>query len=375
MARVLHLLDRSVHDEAIATLAQLVVHLGPPTYEHLVGLIGRPLPSSLQGAAADVIRFSHRLGSPLLTARPIRQAIRRCDVQLVHGWSAWVALIARIAGRNRCPVIVNIDAFPGRRGPGRGRCRCAHDEAESKAMLDCTTVFPSKRLRDRAVEAGLCDVCCGVIRPAADLRVFEEGRRQGLRKRLGIDENAPVLLTSPPPSRPGGHYYAVWAAAILQQIWPNIRVVVPGVSAEGRRLRRFAESFHLPEILVSTGDDLAFERLLSIANVMVMAATDDVPTGALGSAMSVGVPVVASAVPAVAEYLVDGHNGLLCEPRDPMKLAARIRTVLRDGDLVRGTCEAARVQGREFFDLARLVTEYRALYEDVLAGRKPFAHK
>ena len=57
-----------------------------------------------------------------------------------------------------------------------------------------------------------------------------------------------------PPTREGGHFYAVWAAAILHQIWPDARLIVPGVSREQRRLHRLIDGIYCPDIYRLTAD-------------------------------------------------------------------------------------------------------------------------
>jgi glycosyltransferase involved in cell wall biosynthesis len=82
-------------------------------------------------------------------------------------------------------------------------------------------------------------------------------------------------------------------------------------------------------------------------------------------AMALGVPVIASRLPALAELLADGRAGLLVPPEDPRALAdaiARIRgdTALRADLLAAGRDEVA--QRRTWQQVAR---SYRKLYEQL----------
>jgi glycosyltransferase involved in cell wall biosynthesis len=51
-------------------------------------------------------------------------------------------------------------------------------------------------------------------------------------------------------------------------------------------------------------------------------------------AQAAGVPVIASRVGAIPEFVRDGDNGLLCAPGDPVDLAAKIRQVIETPSLV-----------------------------------------
>lgn len=368
MVRILHLIDETVGEDSLVTLRQLVARLVTPTHEHLIGVIGPMETPAFSGSTAGVVRFGRRWGWALASALPVRAAMRDRGVAIIHAWSDSAAAIAQLAAGGDDRVVVTASVPPARRSWSRWWSACAGLSSSRTPAVVC----PSRLFYRRAIEAGFPDAQCGVIRPAVDFAAINEAKRSIRRESLGIAQDAPVLLTAWPPSRPGGHYYAVWAAAVLQQVWPNLRIILPGVSRECCRLQRFAASFQQPGLLVTPGRRFEFERLLAASNLMVIAATDDVPTGAIAWAMAAGVPIVGSAIPAVAEYIADHQNGLLCKAGEPMVLASRIRTAMLDAALTRRISETARGQAFEVFGLSRLVSQYRALYDNVLTRRSPF---
>ena len=75
--------------------------------------------------------------------------------------------------------------------------------------------------------------------------------------------------------------------------------------------------------------------------------------------MAAGLPVVASRLPSLAEYVTDGQEGLLVAPDDSEALAAGIRRLLADAPLRAAMSDAARRRAAEFtWDArgARIVT-------------------
>jgi glycosyltransferase involved in cell wall biosynthesis len=368
MVRILHLIDETVGDDSLVTLRQLMHRLAAPTHEHLLGVVGPMETPAWAGPAGNTIHFGRRLGWVLASALPVHAALRDRGVQIAHAWSDPTAAIAQLAATGGCRIVVTVSAPPAARPWSRWWSAFGGSPSSPAPAIVC----PSQLFFRRAIEAGIPTIRCGVIRPGVDFAAINAGKRSMRRESLGIAGSGPVLLTPPPPSRPGGHYHAVWATAVLQQIWPDVRIILPGVSRECRRLQRFAASFHQPDLVVTPGRRFEFEQLLAIADFMVVAAVDDVATGAIAWAMAAGVPIVASAVPAVAEYIADHQNGLLCKPGRPMVLASRIRTALQDASLMRRLSEAARGQAFEVFSVTRLIRQYRALYENVLHRRHPF---
>jgi len=76
-------------------------------------------------------------------------------------------------------------------------------------------------------------------------------------------------------------------------------------------------------------------------------------------AMACGVPVVASAVGGLAETVVHGVTGLHVPPRDPIALAAAVRTLLANGPMRQrmGAAAAHRAQGYGWPDIAARTLE------------------
>ncbi|MFI5143426.1 MAG: glycosyltransferase family 4 protein [Thermoanaerobaculales bacterium] len=94
-------------------------------------------------------------------------------------------------------------------------------------------------------------------------------------------------------------------------------------------------------------------------------------TGTLREAMSLGKPVVATAVAGNPELVEDGISGLLVPPREVETLAAAISRLLRDRELAQRLGAAARERIRRHFSttlrLDRLEELYRKVVEERLA--------
>jgi glycosyltransferase involved in cell wall biosynthesis len=85
-------------------------------------------------------------------------------------------------------------------------------------------------------------------------------------------------------------------------------------------------------------------------------------------AMALGVPCIATSIPAITAMVVDGESALLVPPGDAAALARAIRTLLEDPDLGRRLGETARRIASERFTAARMREGTLRVFEQVLAA-------
>jgi glycosyltransferase involved in cell wall biosynthesis len=106
-------------------------------------------------------------------------------------------------------------------------------------------------------------------------------------------------------------------------------------------------------------------RLIAAADVFVLASRQEGLPVALMEAMSVGAPIVATAVGGVPEVITDGVNGLVVPPNDPAALADALERLSSDPDL-RSRLGARALIDSAVFDVARSSREIEDIYRRVL---------
>jgi len=146
-------------------------------------------------------------------------------------------------------------------------------------------------------------------------------------------------------------------------------------SAETARLRGLAEQLDVADRLqlrcaVAAAD---MPALLRSADVVVCTPTDDSSGVVALNAMACGVPVVASAVGALLDIVVDDVTGRLVAHRDPRQLANIVNSLLRDSFLRRSLGGAGRDRTTARYRWDRIAADTERLYQASLVGRKPSA--
>ena len=110
------------------------------------------------------------------------------------------------------------------------------------------------------------------------------------------------------------------------------------------------------------------EEILSIADLFLMPSASETFGLAALEAMACGVPVVSTDVGGLPEVNVEGETGFLRPIGDVEGMTAAARTVLTQPDLHARMAEAARRVAVERYDIDRIVPQYEAHYQRVVAG-------
>ena len=357
--RILHILDRTCDPTVFQRLATLTARADTTHSEHIVCTIHGP--TAVEAARflrTPIHRAESRWGRWFAYAPALGAIIRRVLPRTVHAWGAEA-------------VAACASSAPGR--PMALTCLDPADTADVGRRLralppGAAVVAGSQVVRARLIAEGMDPARTVVIRGPVDFKAINEARAAGVRQRVVADAR-PVALLSGPPSRAGGQYFGLWAAAIVKQVIPGLRVMMPYASAEADRLSGFVRDIGLEDMLIVPPPESTWPELLACADVFLAPAADEVCVEPLGWAMAAGVPIVGTAVRSVAELIADRSNGLLCKPREPRALAAKLLAALEDADLCRRIAEVARGQAYEVFSVRAFADNYRRVFDNLAAGR------
>ena len=143
-----------------------------------------------------------------------------------------------------------------------------------------------------------------------------------------------------------------------------LRVVLIGRGSEERRLRERAASLGLGGRVVFPGEILDAARLFRGFDVYAAtSAKEGMPLAPL-EAMALGVPVLASDIPAHRELLGDASAALVAGT--PERFADALRGLLTDGVARARLAAEQRTRARSEFDVRHMLTTVEAIYGEVL---------
>jgi glycosyltransferase involved in cell wall biosynthesis len=316
----------------------------------------RRMMSALQDAQQQVVE--HVItgqGADLRSAVPgfawtLRSAWSKERPDVVHafGWAGGLAALA--AARDEgLPVVTAFGSLA---------------MTERRHGLDSPQLQPERSRLERAIGSSSCAVIAASSEEAGDLVRMGVSRRRVHVIPAGVDTS---VFTQEGPVSPQAR------GAEKAAVKPRIATAADVDDEQAVTLARAMAAVPGAELIacpssVSSGGELA--ALLRSADVFVHVPVHAPRGTACLQAMACGVPVIASAVGAHVDIMVDGTTGLLVPPGRPDLLAARIRHLLAHPILrqASGVAAADRAQSRYARD--RVTAETLAVYESAAQVRQ-----
>lgn len=199
--------------------------------------------------------------------------------------------------------------------------------------------------------------------------------KQAARRRLNLPETGQILLTFGAIRPYKGILELISVLPEVRRRCPTVHLVVAGPLLVGNEAEYHqaiqragmerAVTFHaryVPHADVAT--------YFSAADVAVYNYCDVTDSGALRIACSLGVPVVATAVGAFAEFLRDGATGRLVPPHAPTALATALCDILEDRKAAMRMAEAAQTLSVSQWSWQDSARQTVSLYEAVMIGKR-----
>lgn len=169
--------------------------------------------------------------------------------------------------------------------------------------------------------------------PGVDRNIFFPHEHSLVRQQLGLPQSNPLILW---PRGLGGYLNSelfLEALAILAKDVPEIRAVIitsVGGSEKEKSHKLLARKLNIEKNIFWVPKVKHFEMALyhACADVMVSLSSKDSRPNVMLEAMACGTPVVMTDLPQIREWVMDGENGYLIDPKNPSQVAKRIRYLL-----------------------------------------------
>ena len=157
------------------------------------------------------------------------------------------------------------------------------------------------------------------------------------------------------------------AARRVRESVPEARFVLAGEGELTEPLRALAAELGLGREVFFTGRCERVAELLAVSDVCVLSSTAEGFSNSILEYMAAARPVVATDVGGAREAVVEGETGYLVRAGDDEQMAARLVSLLRDGERARRMGERGRQVIEEKFSCEAQLARTENLYERLLA--------
>lgn len=194
--------------------------------------------------------------------------------------------------------------------------------------------------------------------------------RSDVRRELGVAHDAELIVTVGRYTAEKSQALLIEAVAELARRRPRLRALIVGLGPLESELRDSASRLGLDGIVEVTGPRADAVDVIAAADVAVSTSIREGLGLTLLEALTVGTPVVASAVGGIPDVLDDGAAGLLFPSGDVHALVAALERVLDDVALRERLIAAGRRHVAQNFGVDAMVDGYLSAYAAAVSRRR-----
>lgn len=379
MARVLHLVESGgVYgaEQVILNLSEEMVLQG--TYTPVIG-------SLVQGTAEkpELYEYARRRGLNTITVR-VRNALmpvdaliagtelRRRGIDLIHAHGYKPAVVGyQIQLTHRIPVIATCHLwFAGSRPPLKYRVMTLVERRAYRRFRRVVAV--SSPIKQKLVGWGVAADRVEIIRngiPVPRFAAINEDAVVRTRAELGLPDTGRLIVNVGRLDEQKNQEVLIRVIELIRKRGIDAYLAIVGEGPLHQALADSIASRGMDRAVYLLGFREDIGELLQCADVFALPSIDEGLPISLLEAMSVGVPVVVSAVGDVPAVIRHGVNGLLIDAGDVAGTADAIVRMLTDCGFAMSCGKRAVETITEGYSSGQMYEQYKRVYEECLDSR------
>ncbi len=338
------------------------------------------LAEGLGEAGGEVVLATPRRSALCERAQAAGAVVEPLPYRGMHPWNVFV--LSRLLRRMRPDVVhandahaVTLGALARLVSPGTIRVASRHVSfplrhgRKYRAFHRVLCVSPEAIEQCRRV--GVCDDRLRLVPPGIDVGRFPSGDRREVRRRLGLADDQPLVLSVGNLLPVKGHADLILAMCAVRERRPGTRLLIAGEGPERAHLESLIGELRIASAVVLAGFRRDVPDLLAACDVFVLPSrSEGLPVSAL-EAMAARRPVVVTPF-ASARYLAGEADPCvwIAASHRAEDLAAAILEALGGGDEVDRKVERARRRVVAEFGREALIRRVLEVYREATAGSR-----
>jgi glycosyltransferase involved in cell wall biosynthesis len=307
-------------------------------------------------------------------AANVSNVIIRNKLNIIHSHFAYpegfVGLLAK--KETKRPLVVTVHGSDVLVEPSTGygiRLNKRYDVIVRRVLEDADAVIASSK--------ATFDEVCSIIEKSKKVQLIPNGvdtlkfnlntNSSGLKQKLGLNNQFVIFsLRSHEPKY--GLEYLIRSTPIVIKQKADVVFIIGGDGSLKKYHEELASKLGVREKFIFTGKipsaDVPFYYALS--DVTVVPSLQEAFGLVVSEAMACGKPVIGSNVGGIPDQIVDGYNGFLVEPKDPLKIAERILWSIDNPEAIKSMGINGRRIVEKKYDIEKRADNIISLYKQLL---------
>ena len=182
------------------------------------------------------------------------------------------------------------------------------------------------------------------------------------------DKNSKVIITTSRLVRKNGIDVLIRAISNLKSQISNFELLILGSGPDEKKLKDLAKELNVQDIVQFLGHiepEYVYEYL-TVADIFVRPSRTEGLGSSFLEAMGAGLPIIATAVGGIPDFLKDGETGLFCKVDDPKDLAEKIKKLMTDEVLAKRIAENGRRLVLEKYDWNDIASKIKNILSHII---------
>jgi len=309
-----------------------------------------------------------------LYAMNVSKVMKANDITLIHAHFAFPeGLVGLLASKRlKKPLVVTVHGYDILVEPSVGygvRLSRRINAVVCKVLNDADAVIAKSEATFNEAKKIIDDVKkLHLIPYGVDIQKFNPNLDgSSVRKKWGIKERTVVFaLRNHEPKN--GLEYLIRAAPIVTKEEESVVFVIGGDGTLRQYHEQLAVKLGVKENIVFTGKISPSETpfYFAMCDVAVVPSLQEAFGLVVSEAMACGRPVVGTLVGGIPDQIVDGYNGFLVQPKDPVEIANKILWLICNPEKARDMGMNGRRIVEAKFDINKNVDRVISLYGHLL---------
>jgi glycosyltransferase involved in cell wall biosynthesis len=201
--------------------------------------------------------------------------------------------------------------------------------------------------------------------PNSKFQINHKSQISKFKQGLGISEKDRIIITT---SRLVEKNAVGDVIEALKYLPMNVKFLILGSGPLENELKSKAASYNLETRVIFLGhvEPREVPRYLAISDIFVRPSLSEGLGSSFLEAMAAGIPIIATKVGGIPDFLEDGETGLFCEVKNPKSIAEKSKILLENGELRQKIVKTAQEMVEKNYDWDLIAEKMKNIFDKLL---------